>query len=151
MILAAAGLGAAVIRRGLRPLAEIARAAEATARGEPATAGGHRHGGGFGRLARSVSGIASQAEEASRAQAAAESAAAGTRERLRQVLVDSLRKLREPVSVVAGFAEHYRRGGGRDAGEPGAMMARVAGETDRMSATVNALDEAGYSGPCSSA
>lgn len=152
IILAAAGLGAWLIRGRLRPLAEISRMAEAVAGGGlPRGADRGEPGSGFGRLARSVSGIASQAEEASRAQAEAESAADEARERLRQALVAALRQLREPVSVVTGAAEYYRQGGGRDGGEPGAMMARVAEETDRMSATVDALDEAGYSGPCSSA
>ena len=70
---------------------------------------------------------------------------------MHRALVAALRDLREPVSVVAGFAEHYRQGGGRDAGEPDAMMRRVADETARMSGTIDALDEAGYSRPCSSA
>jgi signal transduction histidine kinase len=122
IILAAAGIGAAASRGRLRPLRKIR------------------------------STIAGRAgEETAHTQAAAESAALEAREQMRRALVAALQDLREPVSVVAGFAEYYRQGGGRDAGEPGAMMRRVADETARMSGTIDALDEAGYSRPCSSA
>jgi two-component system OmpR family sensor kinase len=122
IILAAAGIGAAASRGRLRPLRKIR------------------------------STIAGRAgEEMAHTQAAAESAALEAREQMRRALVAALQDLREPVSVVAGFAEYYRQGSGRDAGEPGAMMRRVADETARMSGTIDALDEAGYSRPCSSA
>ena len=121
IILAAAGLGAAVIRGSRPPHSKI------------------------------LSTVASRAGEAAHTQTAAESAALEAREQMRRALVAALRDLREPVSVVAGFAEYYRQGGGRDAGEPDAMMRRVADETARMSGTIDALDEAGYSRPCSSA
>jgi hypothetical protein len=121
IILAAAGIGAASSRGRLRPLGRIR------------------------------STIATRAGETAHTQAAAESAALEAREQMRRALVAALQDLREPVSVVAGAAEYYRQGGGRDAGEPDAMMRRVADETARMSGMIDALDEAGYSRPCSSA
>jgi signal transduction histidine kinase len=105
MILAAAGAGALAIRASLRPL-----------------------GGSIGT-------IAGRAGEASRAQAAAESAARHATEQMRRALVDALQELREPLSVVAGFAAYHRQRGG----ESGATMRRLEDETARMGATVDRL------------
>ena len=105
MILAAAGVGAVAIRASLRPL------------------------GG------SISTILSRAGEASRAQAAAEPAARHATEQMRRALVDALQELREPLSVVAGFAEYHRQRGG----ESGTTMRRLEDETARMGATVDRL------------
>lgn len=121
IILAGAGIGAAAVRGSRRP---------------------------FGKIR---STIASRARQTAHTQAVAESAALEAREQTRRALVAALRDLREPVSVVAGAAEYYRQGGGRDAGEPDAMMRRVADEAARMGGMIDALDEAGYSRPCSSA
>ncbi len=105
MIVAAAGIGAVAIRASLRPL------------------------GG------SLSTILSRAGEAPRAQAAAESAARHTSEQMRRALVDALQELREPLSVVAGYAAYHRQRGG----EPGATIRRLEDETARMGATVDRL------------
>ena len=151
MILAAAGIGAAAIRVGLRPLAGIQATADAAAGAKPPavavpesreTGGGEPLGadapeptGGSGSLARSVITILSRAGEASRAQAAAESAARHATEQMRRALVGALQELREPLSVIAGFAEYHRQRGG----EPGATMRRLEDETARMGATVDRL------------
>jgi two-component system, OmpR family, sensor kinase len=151
MILAAAGIGAAAIRIGLRPLAGIQATADAAAgakppavavpqpresdAGEPLGADGPELTGGFGGLARSVTTILSRAGEASRAQAAAESAARHATEQMRRALVGALLELREPLSVIAGFAEYHRQRGG----EPGATIRRLEDETARMGGTVDRL------------
>jgi len=151
VVLAAAGIGAAAIRVGLRPLAGIQAKADAAAgteqpaaavpgrreadAGEPLGAGTPKLAGGFGSLARSVTTILSRAEEAARAQAAAESAARHATEQMRRALVDALQELREPLSVVAGFAKYHRQRGG----EPGATIRRLEDETARMDATVDGL------------
>ena len=163
MILAAAGIGAAAIRVGLRPLAGIQATADAAAvamppaeamppaiamppavavpepleadTGEPLGAGAPELTGGFGSLSWSVTTILSRAAEASRAQAAAESAARHATEQMRRALVGALQELREPLSVIAGFAEYHRQRGG----EPGATMRRLEDETARMGATVDRL------------
>ena len=108
MILAAAGAGALAIRASLRPL------------------------GG------SISTILGRAGEAPRAQAAAESAARHATEQMRRALVDALQELREPLSVVAGFAAYHRQRGG----EPGTTMRRLEDETARMDVTVDRLSAA---------
>jgi hypothetical protein len=105
MILAAAGVGALAIRASLRPL------------------------GG------SVSAVLSRAGEAPPAQAAAEPAARRATEQMRRALVDALQELREPLSVVSGFAAYHRQ----RRGEPGATMRRLEDETARMGATVDRL------------
>jgi signal transduction histidine kinase len=116
MILAAAGTGAAAIRASLRPLTRIRETAEAAAGGRPPRGAGSREPAGeFAGLARAVNTITSRAAETLAGQAAAESAAAGAREHLRGALVAGLRDLREPLSVIAGFAEYYRQRAGRDA------------------------------------
>lgn len=105
MILAAAGAGAVAIRASLRPLDG------------------------------SISTILSRAGEVPRAQGAAEPAARHATEQMRRALVDALQELREPLSVVAGFAAYHRQRGG----EPGATMRRLEHETARMGATVDRL------------
>jgi signal transduction histidine kinase len=174
MIVAAAGIGAAAIRASLRPLAGIQESAEVAAEGGPpreAEAGAA--GREFGRLAQAVTTITSRAASAQREQTAAESAAHDARERMRRALLAGLRDLREPLDIIAGYAEYYRQrarpgagapeagatrsggseaapseagaagagGAGAGAGVPGAMR-RVADETARMMATVDALSEA---------
>jgi two-component system, OmpR family, sensor kinase len=108
MILAAAGASALAIRASLRPL------------------------GG------SISTILGRAGETPRAPAAAESAARHATEQMRRTLVDALQELREPLSVVAGFAAYHRQRGG----EPGATMRRLEDETARMDVTVDRLSAA---------
>jgi two-component system OmpR family sensor kinase len=162
MVLAAAGTGAAAIRVSLRPLTQVRKTAEAAAEGGPPPgAGAWEPRGELGGLARSVGAILGRAGETGLGQAAAEAAARDARERVRQDLLAALRDLRQPLSVIAGFAEYYRRGAGPS--DLGAMMSRVAGETARMSATIDALSDsaapaaateqpaAGQSRPCSSA
>ena len=105
MILAAAGAGALAVRASLRPL------------------------GG------SISTVLGRAGEASGAQAAAESAARHATEQMRRALVEALQELREPLSVVAGFAAYHRQRGG----ESSATMRRLEDETARMGATVDRL------------
>jgi two-component system, OmpR family, sensor kinase len=105
LILAAAGACALAVRAGLRPLAG------------------------------SMSTILSRAGEASRAPAATEPAARHAAEQMRRALVDALQELREPLSVVAGFAAYHRQRGG----EPGATMRRLEDETARMGTTVDRL------------
>ena len=105
LILAAAGAGALAVRASLRPL------------------------GG------SISTVLGRAGEASRTQAAAESAARHATEQMRRALVDALQELREPLSVVAGFAAYHRQRGG----ESSATMRRLEDETARMGATVDRL------------
>ena len=105
MILAAAGAGAVAIRASLRPLSG------------------------------SVSTILGRAGEGSGTQAAAESAARHATEQMRRALVHALQELREPLSVVAGFAAYHRQRGG----ESSATMRRLEDETARMGATVDRL------------
>jgi two-component system OmpR family sensor kinase len=143
MLVAAAGIGAAAVRGSLRPLTQIRKTAEAAAEGglPPGTGAGEPRGE-LGGLARSVNAILTRAGAAEHGQAAAEAAARDARERTRRHLLAALRELRQPLSVIAGFGEYYRRGAGPGAGDPGAMMSRVADETARMTGTVDALSEA---------
>ena len=143
MLVAAAGIGAAAVRGSLRPLTQIRKTAEAAAEGGPPPGtGAAEPRGELGGLARSVNAILTRAGAAEHRQAAAEAAARDARERTRRDLLAALRELRQPLSVIAGFAEYYRRGAGPEAGDPGAMMSRVADETARMTGTVDALSEA---------
>lgn len=135
-------LVAAVTRAGLRPLAEIEDSARAVAAGElsrrvPARGAARELGG----LTRSLNLMLGRTGEAFRAHAAAEAATRRYERRMRQAVADVGHGLREPLSVIDGFAEYYWQRGLLGAGEFDRMMRRVEDEAARMSAVISALEQ----------
>jgi two-component system OmpR family sensor kinase len=121
-----AGVGVAIVRASLRPLAEIERTAGAIAAGElsrrvpdrdPRTE--------VGRLGRALNSMLAQIEAAFRARAASEAAARRSEERMRRFITDASHELRTPLTTIRGFAELYRQGGAREPSERDRLMRRI--------------------------
>jgi two-component system, OmpR family, sensor kinase len=140
VIVILAGVGVALIRASLRPLAEIEHTAGAIAAGDlsrrvpdgdPRTE--------FGSLARSLNMMLSQIEHAFRARASSEATARHSEERMRRFVADASHELRTPLSVIRGFAEYYRQRGGLREDELDHMIRRVEDEAARMGILVEDL------------
>jgi two-component system OmpR family sensor kinase len=138
-------VGAAVVRANLRPLREIEDTAAAIAQGdlarrvpeyepgyqEPRTEVGH--------LARSLNAMLGQIEAAFTAQAASESRARHSEERMRQFIADASHELRTPLTTIRGFAELYRQGAFRSPEEAERLVRRIEDEASRMGLLVEDL------------
>ena len=140
VIVLLAGVGVALIRASLRPLAEIEQTAGAIAAGDlsrrvpdgdPRTE--------VGSLARSLNTMLSQIEQAFRARSLSEARARTSEERMRRFVADASHELRTPLSVIRGFAEYYRQRGGLKEGELDRMIRRVEDEAARMGVLVEDL------------
>ncbi|MFO7399196.1 MAG: HAMP domain-containing sensor histidine kinase [Actinomycetales bacterium] len=129
--------GVVIVRRSLRPLAEIEAVAEAIAQGRFGTRVPEENPRTeVGRLARSLNGMLARIEAALRAQAASEAAARESEARMRRFVADASHELRTPLTSIRGFAEFYRRVPGSD---PDRLMARIESEATRMSLLVEDL------------
>jgi two-component system, OmpR family, sensor kinase len=140
VIVLLAGVGVALVRASLRPLAEIEQTAGAIAAGElsrrvpdrdPRTE--------VGSLGRSLNIMLGQIEHAFRARSASEATARYSEERMRRFVADASHELRTPLSVIRGFAEYYRQRGGLKEGELDRMIKRVEDEASRMGILVEDL------------
>jgi two-component system, OmpR family, sensor kinase len=140
VIVLLAGVGVALIRASLRPLAEIEQTAGAIAAGDlsrrvpdrdPRTE--------VGSLARSLNIMLSQIEQAFRERSESEARARISEERMRRFVADASHELRTPLSVIRGFAEYYRQRGGLREGELERMIRRVENEAARMGVLVEDL------------
>ncbi|WP_311931752.1 HAMP domain-containing sensor histidine kinase [Microbispora sp. H11081] len=137
-------VGVVIVRRSLRPLAEIEATAEAIARGnlgsrmpdrDPRTE--------VGRLARALNGMLAQIEAAFQARAASEAAAreseAKAREseaRMRRFVADASHELRTPLTSIRGFAEFHRQVPDADVTR---LLSRIESEAARMGLLVDDL------------
>ncbi|MEN3536391.1 HAMP domain-containing sensor histidine kinase [Microbispora sp. ZYX-F-249] len=151
-------VGVVIVRRSLRPLAEIEATADAIARGnlgsripdrDPRTE--------VGRLARALNGMLAQVEAAFQARAASETAAreseakareseakareseAKAREseaRMRRFVADASHELRTPLTSIRGFAEFHRQVPDADVTR---LMSRIESEAARMGLLVDDL------------
>ncbi|MEE6281446.1 sensor histidine kinase [Georgenia sp. MJ170] len=128
------GAGAAwwLVRRELRPLAEIEQTAGAIAAGDLSRrvpdADSRTE---VGRLSLALNIMLAQIEQAFAAQAASES-------QMRRFVSDASHELRTPLATVRGYGELYRMGAIPD-GELPAAMARVESEARRMGELVTDL------------
>jgi two-component system, OmpR family, sensor kinase len=135
-----AGVGVALIRASLRPLAQIEQTAGAIAAGDlsrrvpdrdPRTE--------VGSLASSLNLMLSQIEHAFHARSASEATARRSEERMRRFIADASHELRTPLSVIRGFAEYHRQRGGLTGDELDRMVRRVEDEATRMGLLVEDL------------
>ncbi|MFG2074481.1 sensor histidine kinase [Nonomuraea maritima] len=129
-----------LVRRSLRPLGEIARTANDIAGGDlsrrvPLWAATTE----VGRLGRSLNVMLARIEEAVRerekaAEAARASATDARRseELMRRFMADASHELRTPLTSIRGFAELYRLGEDKDAGEAVRLLGRIEGQAARM-------------------
>jgi len=133
---ALAGLGALawwLIRRGLRPLAEMATTAGEIAAGdlsrrvEPAEDETE-----VGRLGLALNAMLEQIEEAFEERRRSE-------EKLRRFLADASHELRTPLTSIRGYAEVFRRGARDDPEDLETAMRRIEDESRRMGVLVGEL------------
>ncbi len=122
-----------LIRRGLRPLDDMAEAAGAIAGGdlarrvepaEPSTE--------VGRLGLALNAMLAQIERAFAAREASE-------QRLRRFLADASHELRTPLTSIRGYAELFRRGADERPEDLAVSMRRIEEEAQRMGVLVNDL------------
>jgi two-component system OmpR family sensor kinase len=148
MALVVACIGVMMTRAMLRPFTRVEQALDAVAAGELSRRVPEPHGGDDAvRVARSLNMLLSRIEHASRALAESEAAARRSTGRLCQIVEDVGHQLRRPISVIHGFAEAFRPGRRRQAGELDRMMRRVADEAARMDAAIDDLAPAWHDHP----
>ena len=141
VLLALAGVGAALVRASLRPLVEIERTAGAIAAGDLTSRVPERDPRTeVGRLGRALNAMLAQIESAFRARAASEATARRSEERMRRFVTDASHELRTPLTTIRGFAELYRQGAGQlDPGELDRLLRRIEDQAARMGLLVEDL------------
>ncbi|HXQ59144.1 MAG TPA: HAMP domain-containing sensor histidine kinase, partial [Acidimicrobiales bacterium] len=122
-----------IVRRGLRPLDEMATTAGAIAGGDltQRVAGSESHTE-VGRLGVALNTMLSEIEVAFAARAASE-------ERLRRFLADASHELRTPLTSIRGYAEIFDRGARDRPEDLATSMRHIRGEANRMSELVDDL------------
>lgn len=136
-LLAFGAVGFLVVRRSLRPLRVVEETAAAIAggdlnrrvpvRGAPAE---------VDRLAQALNAMLARIQHGVDATAASQVRVLRSEERMRQFVADAGHELRTPLTTIRGFAELYRLGASSD---PDAVLERIEGEAQRMSALVEDL------------
>ncbi|WP_285589926.1 HAMP domain-containing sensor histidine kinase [Herbidospora sp. NBRC 101105] len=138
VVLALAGLiGIVLVRRSLRPLAEIERTAGSIAAGNMSSRVPDRDPRTeVGRLARSLNGMLAQIEKAFDDRSRSEAAARESEERMRRFVADASHELRTPLTSIRGYAEFHRQAPQTDVTR---LMRRIESEAERMSLLVDDL------------
>jgi two-component system, OmpR family, sensor kinase len=133
-VLVAVGiLGGLVVRRELRPLAEVEDVAEGIAGGDLSRrVPEHPSSTEVGRLSASLNAMLSQIEQSFAVRAASQV-------RMRRFVSDASHELRTPLAAVRGYAELYRQGAVRDPEDVGVAMRRIEDEATRMGGLVEDL------------
>ncbi|HEX7442341.1 MAG TPA: HAMP domain-containing sensor histidine kinase, partial [Acidimicrobiales bacterium] len=115
-----------IVRRGLRPLEDMSREADAIAEGD-LTRRVHPDDGTteISRLGRALNGMLSQIETAFAQRA-------GSEERLRSFLADASHELRTPLTSIQGYAELLRKDALPDQPARDRALSRIGQEAARM-------------------
>jgi two-component system OmpR family sensor kinase len=133
VLLVLGGLAWWIVRRGLRPLDEMATTAGAIASGDlsqrVASTESHTE---VGRLGVALNTMLSEIEVAFTARAASE-------ERLRRFLADASHELRTPLTSIRGYAEIFERGARDRPEDLATSMRHIHAEANRMSVLVDDL------------
>jgi two-component system OmpR family sensor kinase len=134
------GLGYALVRRSLRPLAAVETTAAAIAGGDLSRrvpdAGDRTE---VGRLAGALNAMLARIEAAFAAQRSSEAWARASEERMRRFVADASHELRTPLTSIRGFAELHRQGAVAAPGAIERVMGRIEGEATRMGLLVEDL------------
>jgi len=166
VLVALAGVGAAIVRTSLRPLVEIEQTAAAIAAGdlsrrvpdpEPASAEPQSE---LGRLSRALNAMLAQIETAFTARAQSENAARAAESvardaanaaqlsetralhsegKMRQFVADASHELRTPLTTIRGYAELYRQGAVPNPEDVAKLVRRIEDEAARMGLLVEDL------------
>jgi two-component system, OmpR family, sensor kinase len=135
-----AAVGSLVVRRSLRPLAEVEDTAAAIAAGDlsrrvpdadPRTE--------VGRLSAALNGMLAQIEHAFGEQRASEASARRSEGKMRQFVADASHELRTPLTSIRGFAELFRQGALGDEDDLERALGRIEAEAKRMGVLVDDL------------
>lgn len=133
VLLVLGGLSWWIVRRGLRPLDEMATTAGAIASGDLSqrvpVSEEHTE---VGRLGSALNSMLSEIEEAFAAKNASE-------ERLRRFLADASHELRTPLTSIRGYAEIFDRGARDRPADLATSMRHIRAEANRMSELVDDL------------
>jgi two-component system, OmpR family, sensor kinase len=122
-----------VVRRGLRPLRDMAETADAIASGDlTRRVPGVPNSTEVGRLGLALNQMLTQIEGAFAEKSASE-------DRLRQFVADASHELRTPLTSIRGYAELLRRGGISDDAGVERALRRVEDEATRMGGLVEDL------------
>jgi two-component system OmpR family sensor kinase len=133
VLLAMGVLVMVVVRRGLRPLRQMAGTADAIASGDlTRRVPEERPGTEVGRLGSALNEMLSQIEAAFSEKSASE-------ERLRQFVADASHELRTPLTSIRGYSELLRRGGFADEAGRNKALKRIEEEATRMGGLVEDL------------
>ncbi|HEX3840396.1 MAG TPA: ATP-binding protein [Acidimicrobiales bacterium] len=133
VVVALLALMTLLIRRGLRPLEEMTKEADAISAGDltrrvdpsdPETE--------IGRLGRALNGMLNQIEAAFAQRTASE-------DRLRRFLADASHELRTPLTSIRGYAELLRKDALREDEDREKALARIESEAARMGVLVEDL------------
>jgi two-component system OmpR family sensor kinase len=126
-------LALAVVRRGLRPLRQMADTADAIASGDLARRVPEEESKSeVARLGSALNQMLTQIEEAF-------SEKSGSEERLRQFVADASHELRTPLTSIRGYAELLARGGFSDEASQRKALKRIEEEATRMGGLVEDL------------
>ncbi len=133
VLLAMGALVLLVVRRGLRPLRQMAGTADAIASGDlTRRVPEGRPGTEVGRLGSALNQMLAQIEGAFAEKSASE-------ERLRQFVADASHELRTPLTSIRGYAELLGRGGFSDEAGRRKALKRIEEEATRMGGLVEDL------------
>ncbi|MDA8359545.1 MAG: HAMP domain-containing sensor histidine kinase [Actinomycetota bacterium] len=122
-----------IVRRGLKPLDGMVRAARDVSSGDFGRRLEVRNPGSeVGRLGTALNMMMKQIEEAFSEKSASE-------RRLRQFVADASHELRTPLTSIRGYAELLRRGGFPEHADRTRALERIEGEAERMSGLVEDL------------
>jgi two-component system OmpR family sensor kinase len=133
VLLALVVLSLAVVRRGLRPLRQMADTAAAIASGDLARRVPEEDNGSeVARLGTALNQMLTQIEGAFAEKSDSE-------ERLRQFVADASHELRTPLTSIRGYAELLNRGGFSDEASRRKALKRIEDEATRMGGLVEDL------------
>ncbi|WP_144120523.1 sensor histidine kinase [Catellatospora sichuanensis] len=166
VLILAAMIGTELVRRSLRPLAQIEKTAVAIAAGDLTQRVPDPEEGRdpprteVGSLARALNAMLAQIETAFTARAASETSARAaesaardaavaaqvsegrarrSEEKMRRFVADASHELRTPLTTIRGFAELYRQGAARAPEETASLVKRIEDESRRMGLLVDDL------------
>jgi two-component system OmpR family sensor kinase len=134
------GVAAVLLRRGLRPLEQIASTADAIAEGDLSRRTDLSHDPSeVGRLGTAFDAMLDRIQAAFSDQQVALEAKARSEDRLRRFVADASHELRTPLTALRGYADLYRAGGLSDDAAMEQAMRRIGTESKRMGALVEDL------------